>query len=248
MLPAYRKDRTFTVCPTCGSVCRMVYRDDGHSDHYEVDNNRMTPILREIDEKTSGYLRGKRGNKKTVALVGKSPTSCSLAPYKESGVEIWTLTNAHKFPWMKRWNRLFEMHTESYITQYDSDQIEWLMQKHDKPIYMQFKHEGVPDSVEYPFRDICDTFFANAYHGTTKIKYFTSTFSYMIALALMEGFERIECYGFEMQFDDAYGYQRKNAEFWMGLAIGKGVDFYLPSNCPILQAKLYGYETNNSDY
>jgi hypothetical protein len=248
MLPPLRKDRPFTTCPTCGSVCRMVYREDGHADHYRIEDNRMAPNLAEVDTKTASYLRGRRGNKKTVALVGKSPTSCSLAPYRENKVEIWTLTNAHKYPWMLRWNRLFEMHILNFVQQYDPAQPEWLIQKHDKPIYMQFHHDEIPDSVEYPFRDICDTFFKNAYHGTERVKYFTSTFAYMIALALMEGFERIECYGFEMQFDDAYGYQRKNAEFWMGLAIGRGVDFYLPQNCPILQAKLYGYETNNTDY
>jgi hypothetical protein len=247
MLPPLRKDRPFVSCPTCGSICRIVHRDDGHADHYEAHDDRMAPVLAEVDSTTANKLREKRKGKKTVAIVGKSPTSCSLAPYREKDVEIWTLTNAHKFPWMKRWDSLFEMHTENVIAQQYPDQIPWLLEKHDKPIYMQFKHDAIQGSVEYPFRDICDTFFKDAYHGAVRVKYFTSTFAYMIALALYEGFERIECYGFEMQFDDIYGYQRKNAEFWMGLAIGKGVDFYLPQNCPILQAKLYGYETNQKE-
>jgi hypothetical protein len=143
---------------------------------------------------------------------------------------------------MTRWDRLFEIHPKWFIAQYDPEQPAWLVQKHDKPIYMQLVHDDIPDSVEYPFRDIVANVLCNAYHGNEPIKYFTSTFSYMIALAILEGFQRIECYGFEMQYNDAWGYQRKNAEFWMGIAIGRGLDFYLPQNCPILKAKLYGYE------
>lgn len=247
MLPVYRKERPFTICPTCGSPCRIIRREDGHADHYKWGDDRMANVLAEIDTPTANKLHELRKGKKTVAIVGKAPGTCALAPYKEKNVEIWTLTNAHKYPWMKRWNRLFEMHTLEFIEKYDTEQPKWLMQKHDKPIYMQFHHNAIPDSIEYPFRDVIDRFFKNATHGFQPIKYFTSTFAYMIALALMERFERIECYGFEMTYDDIYAYQRKNAEFWMGLAIGKGVDFYLPSNCPILQAKLYGYETNQKE-
>ena len=47
--------------------------------------------------------------------------------------------------------------------------------------------------IEYPFKEIMDS-----YGNDKDMRYFTSSAPYMIALALHEGYERIEIYGFEM--------------------------------------------------
>jgi hypothetical protein len=63
----------------------------------------------------------------------------------------------------------------------------------------------------------------------------------MFALALLEGYRRIEIYGFEMSDELEYEKQRPCGEFWIGMAMGMGVEIYTPDNCQLLNGELYGY-------
>jgi hypothetical protein len=52
---------------------------------------------------------------------------------------------------------------------------------------------------------------------------------------------RIEMYGCELAQQTEYYMQRPNTEFWIGVGIGKGVQFYVPGITRILQGVFYGY-------
>ncbi len=181
---------------------------------------------------------------KTVAMVGFSPTSRHMAPWEDESVEIWGLNEAYVQPWMKRWDRWFQMHSRANFSRPDNisdpGHWEWLQKDHGKPIYMQHKYSDVPNAVAFPLEKSIEVF------G----RYFDSTIAYMLALAYLEGFTRIEMYGFEMKSDTEYFYQRANAEFMIGLVMGKGVDVYLPSICNLLKSPsgIYGYEKINVGY
>ncbi len=73
-------------------------------------------------------------------------------------------------------------------------------------------------------------------------KLFSSTISYGAALALYEGFERIELFGVEMLGVGEYAYQREALAFWMGKADGMGVELWMPEECSLLAQPLYGYD------
>ncbi|RLC81731.1 MAG: hypothetical protein DRJ03_19875 [Chloroflexi bacterium] len=92
----------------------------------------------------------------------------------------------------------------------------------------------------FPFMEILEDYPNNKQN----VRYFTSSAPYLIALAIHEGFERIEIYGFEMSSQEEYAYQKPCMEFWMGVAIGKGVEIYLPTGCHLLgeTEELYGYD------
>ena len=72
---------------------------------------------------------------------------------------------------------------------------------------------------------------------------YTSTIDYMIAYALKLGFQRIELYGVAMEQEGEWGYQREGLAYWAGKAEGLGVEIWLPPNSTLMQAPLYGYET-----
>ena len=153
------------------------------------------------------------------------------------------LNEQHVYPWMKRWDRWFQIHERKYFTrEVVVEHYPWLQEKHGKPIYMQHMYEDVPDSVEYPLGQIIDRFFGKARKGDKKFKYFTSTMPYMIALALNEGVDRIEIYGMEMSGPTEYVEQKPCGEFWLGVLMGMGVELYLPPNNQMLTGKLYGYQ------
>ena len=72
--------------------------------------------------------------------------------------------------------------------------------------------------------------------------YFTSSIAYMIAVALLDGFQEIAIYGVNLAIGDEWFYQKACAEWWIGLAEGKGVAVYVPSASALLkQYARYGY-------
>jgi hypothetical protein len=158
----------------------------------------------------------------------------------------------HAFAWFKRASAYFQLHgKDSFKRDVAKRNVyghyEWLKKKHGFPIYMQFVYNEIPDSVEYPLAKIVDKFFGKGItKGGKTFKYFTSTFAFEIALALYQGYERIEIYGFDMSGQDEFGSQKPCAEFWLGVARGMGVEIYLPPNNQLLWGPLYGYEGNTS--
>ena len=256
-MPVTGKDRS--TCPTCGMAVKIVRRADGMADHYEhAEYDEIDKFLEPQNEHTAKKLRKLRKGKKTVALVGMAATSCSLAPFDEEGVEIWGLNEMHAFEWMTRATRWFQMHTmkswkRKLAKRKVSGHKEWLLKNEwDIPIYMQHWNDEVPNIREYPLSEIISLVFKNIRRGDAKIKYFTSSFAYYMGVALLEGrsiadkkagvkpFERIEIYGFEMSAEVEYVQQKACAEFWIGVALGMGIEIYVPTNCQLVSSPLYG--------
>jgi hypothetical protein len=239
-------------CPTCGFPVKLVYRGK-QLDHYEglplVELQQLPQAHYNFDTKTIRELRKERSGKKTVAMVGAAPSSCHLAPYDEQPnkyLEIWSLNEMHHFPWMKRWDRWFQLHPSRYFTRITAARgivghYEWLKERHGKPIYMQHVYPEIPDSIEYPLLDVVNEFMSKVKKGDKVIKYFTNSLAYMIPIAIMDGFQRIELYGFEMLHTEEYAPQKACAEQWIGIAIGRGLEIYIPPNCELMTAPLYGY-------
>lgn len=116
---------------------------------------------------------------------------------------------------------------------------QWLQERHGKPIYMQERDERVPDSIAYPLDE------AQALAG---VQMFTTSFAYMAALAILQGYEVIKIYGVELSASE-YEYQANGYLFWFGFLRGRlgtqNVDsavLHLDKN--IFHAPLYGYEGN----
>lgn len=235
-------------CPTCGMAVKVIRRIDGYADHYEamIVGEDVAQVLAPQDPLIAAELRRDRAGKKTVALVGMAATSCSLAPFDDPEVEIWCLNEAHAFPWMKRATRWFQIHdTESwkrYIAKRDvRGHFDWLKKNPlDVPIYMQYHQEIIPKSVGYPIHEVFEKCFQNFTRGHSKVRYFTSTFAYMMGIAVLEDFQRVEIYGFDMADDIEYVKQKACAEWWIGYAMGRGIEVYAPDNCQILRSTLYG--------
>ncbi len=99
--------------------------------------------------------------------------------------------------------------------------------------------EGIPyiDLNSYPLEEIVNYF---------KADYFSSTVDYALALAIYRGFTTIELYGVNMGFGSEYKYQKPSAEFWIGQAMGRGIDVKihgdLTSLLKTVGCKIYGYD------
>lgn len=125
----------------------------------------------------------------------------------------------------------------------------------DFPIYMQEAHDDIPGSVKFPLDEIKERFLKGRLWRRTRdddgnvtglkpFDYFTSSFAYMCSLALLEGFERILVFGFEMATDTEYRYQKGSTEFWLGVAAEMGVEVVLEEECQLLKGGKYAYEVS----
>jgi hypothetical protein len=205
-----------------------------------VDNSDKFERL--SDEQKAKAARA-REDMNTVALVGMSPRSCAMAPWEDKKVAIWGENESHAFSFFERADAWFQVHNSyrqktakrGVVGHYD-----WLKEnKWNIPIYMQKVNKDIAKSEVYPLQDVCDVFLSKIYRGYKRIKYFNSSFDYMIAMALLKNYERIEIYGFDMAGDNEYGLQKPSAEFWLGIA-SQHADIIMPDNCLLLKSELYG--------
>lgn len=246
-----QKDLRSRNCPLCGMSIRVGHDVLGQATRYEyIDSTQVESQLRTVDHVTATKLRNQRRGRKTVALVGFSPTSCSLAPYEETEVDIWGLNEEHFYPWMTRFTGWFQIHQprsfrREIAKRGERGHYEWLKKHRGIPIWMIDLYPEIPDCEVYPLPEISAMFLPKLRVGETKRKFFTSTYAYMVALALYKGYDRIETYGFEMTGDDEFERQKPGATFWVGLALGLGKELYFPPKNVMLDAKLYGYEELN---
>lgn len=228
-------------CPACGCPVKIVYKK-GHAVSYEYVKTETDTEFPAIDPKTAAELRKLRNDKKTVAIVGKAETTCSLAPWDDERVEIWGINEEHIADWMKRANVWLQIHHSSHWKK-KPVHLQWLKENPlNIPIVMMHKHDDIPKSEEYPLIEISERFLGKLRRGAEKIKYFSSALDYAFALAVYRGFERIELYGFDMEEDGEYVRQRAGAFLWTGIALGAGVEVYIPEKSLLIDNRLYGQE------
>lgn len=115
--------------------------------------------------------------------------------------------------------------------------------KHHYPVYLVEECPEIHNSLRYPIEAVSDKYLKNLDREGSSIQYFTSSFCYMLALALYEGFEDIYVSGFEMGSDTEYVYQKAGAEFWMGI-VSQHARLHLPDGSHLLKARLYGFDTD----
>lgn len=114
------------------------------------------------------------------------------------------------------------------------------------PVYMLKRHAEIPGSVAYPLEEAVRLF------G----RCFTSSVSYIIALAIMAGYERIGLWGVDLSDKEEYIYQRPAVQYLLGMAKKRGITVCLPKGCsirvpndpePVQTNVLYGYDWDHPE-
>lgn len=172
---------------------------------------------------------------KRVAILGFAPTYAD-APFDDPSVEIWGLNDLHRF--LPRWTRWFELHSPAVCLAAGEAYHAWLTQPQPGPVYMQERSDAYPSSVAYPFAAVTAQLFPGRPQG-----YFTCSVTYMLALAIVEGFTEIGIYGVDLSGDTEYVLERPAAEYLIGLAIGLGRSITIAEGSSLLTAPVrYGYD------
>jgi hypothetical protein len=82
------------------------------------------------------------------------------------------------------------------------------------PFVGPYKYVEIPMSEEFPIEECVKEF---------GIPYFTNTICYMIAYALLKGAKEINLYGVNQAGSHEYAEERGGVEYWLGIAVGRGV-------------------------
>lgn len=179
------------------------------------------------------------GRLRKIACLGGGK-SLQYAPWDDPTWELWAHASCRHL--CKRDpDLLWDLHPpelwrDSKKKTWDPNYFQWI--QHNRiPIMMQDAYKDAPASIRYPLETIVTEF---------PIGYMANHVAYMIALALIEGVTHIGVFGCDYSTGSEYGAQRGCAEYWLGVAEGRGVHILLPPTCDLLgkPALLYGYESH----
>jgi hypothetical protein len=169
-----------------------------------------------------------------VALIGTAPSSRDLAPYHDQGWKIWACSpgNMNCCPRVDLW---FELHSNLMWKEHESygkPYIEWLNQQ-PFPVYMQ-NNNLVPRAMPFPWYEMVEEFGRD---------FFTSSFAWMMALAIKQGATEIALYGIDMASRDEYIRQRPGFYYFKRRAEERGIKVTAPHESDIMQPPaLYAYQ------
>jgi hypothetical protein len=164
-----------------------------------------------------------------IAIIGKCSNSRGDAPLDLPGWEIWGLA------WdpLPRADRYFEMHQNwrNFLGNEDdaARHKAWLAGL-TVPVMMLQAEPDIPHAVAYPMERIGDLIGRTCFGSV----YLESSIAYMMALAMLEGADRIGIWGCDLATGGEYAYQRPNMEYLIGLARGKGIKVYVPAQNALL--------------
>lgn len=151
------------------------------------------------------------------------------------------------------WTRWFNLHSRAWMEfKYPHGLHYYQEQDSSKPIYTQKYWSDIPGCVEFPRTAIQEAF------ATTKgpIRYFTSSVNWMAPFAFLEGFRRIEFWGFALSDTKPNGRwipERACWWYWVNRLRDLGCEITyqpeieaipnIPGDPDEYSGKLYGYET-----
>mgnify|MGYP001027927118 FL=1 len=167
--------------------------------------------------------------KSKLAIVGFASTTRKDAPLSDPEWDVWEC-NQLGMILPGNYTARFELH---HLTEIAPENLDWL-KKSTIPVYMIEKHADIPMSVRFPI----ETIEAEFPRG-----YWCSSIAYMLAFGMIQGYETIGVWGVDMAMDSEYQYQRPNAEYFMGIAEGRGIELIVPEASLLLKSPWrYGYE------
>ena len=209
------------LTPTFNDISKVVYDAMDHKDF------EAKPI-------PEGLLEQKVNNVPLkVALIGTAPSSRMLAPFGDPTWKIWGCSpgNMGQLPRVDEW---FEIHGNLLWPEnkhYGEPYVNWLRQQ-TFPINMQ-NQSLVPNAIPLPKKELVKEF--GPY-------FFTSSFAWMMGLAMMRGAKEIALYGIDMASRDEYILQRPGAYYFFMEAKRRGIKMTAPYESDIMQPpSLYGF-------
>lgn len=196
--------------------------------------------------------------KKIVAIYGMAP-NLSLTPPPAKGVEVWVSNDPRGYKQrlpraLQEWTRYFNFHSRKHQNETYPDGVKWYQQQDGtRPIYFQRHQPDIPGSTVFPRAEI-EAFFPEA--RPNGLFYVTCTICWQMAFAIMEGFDRIELWGFALSDQkprNAYLFERPCFFYWIQQARDRGIEVtyqpeievipFVAGDPAVFAGPVYGFDT-----
>lgn len=163
----------------------------------------------------------------------------TVPPLNDAVTERWGLNylQRDRFAFdVPRWDRWFDLHNwERDRLAVQQPEIWAWYQQQTQPIYTWTPHPDVPASVAYPLDRI-----QAEWPGDRD---FACSLSWMLALAIVEGFTDVDLFWCPMQ-DPEHAAFVPSVRYWMGMARGRGMTVTVHGwSLLVPEGPLYGVET-----
>ena len=169
---------------------------------------------------------------KEVIILGNGPTRVEC-PYH---CETWGVNGGYSFA--KRLDKLFMTDSLEHEVLEEEYNVEKLIEFKGTLVLAKhfpvFDGLGLPIEI-YPMDGILSKF---------NTRFFSNTIAYMMAYALYYDYKKIWFYGIDMMCNTSYIQEKGGVEFWMGVALGMGVEVINTlgsSTGKTWDGKMYGY-------
>lgn len=153
---------------------------------------------------------------RSVSIVGRSP---GFEKYLEAEGAVWCVSSVFK--------------------QMDPDRVDLIFQLHKREVFESWLPEEwqrVITGFPGPYRQYPVQAMLNKYGPV-----FGSSISWMIALAIEQGFEKIHIFGCDMATRDEYVYQRDTFFYMVGRAEALGIEVIIPEDSrTFFKDRVYG--------
>lgn len=250
-----------------GDNANMVVERTGRADGKDLKHflNSLTKQDIEVLKEEIGYkdqlhanikefenIRFIKKNKK-CCIVGFAPSWCE-APYGRTDIDFWGINELYKYidtlnprPAFAAW---FEIHNIKESPSKQNPAHQKFLKECSIPLITQKHWEDYPSSIAYPRlfvkEQINRHFVIDGKHeGYTD---YSNQITWMIALAVMLGYEEIMVYGVDMAQESEYAFQRASCQFFLGYAAGRGIKISIPASCELIKAGAdYGFKTDNKN-
>ncbi len=184
---------------------------------------------------------------KIVQLIGTCPMNIGKTPALAEGVERWCCNDPRTyvrigFPQaLKTWTRWFNVHRPAHIEKRHPNFTRWAREQY-LPIYTLEADATIPGNVIFPGLQLIARFDDN---------FFTHQAAWLVALAMAEGFERIELWGYQFGAgtmrtaltEHKYAFERPCITYWLARAKQMGIEVVAPPEAKLFAKKfIYGYE------
>lgn len=192
------------------------------------------PIPHQQQEQTVNVTQFAAPSYRKIALIGTAPSSRDLAPFHDPSWEIWACSPGNMNNTLPRVTVWFEIHGNMLWPEnrhYGAPYLEWLKQQ-KFPIFMQ-DNSFIPNAIPLPKDELVREFGGD---------FFTSSFAWMMAMAIKAGAKEIGLFGIDMASRDEYILQRPGFYFFKYIAEQRGIKVTAPNESDIMQPPmLYGF-------
>lgn len=174
------------------------------------------------------YFKTKADN---ICLVGSAPSSIRMAPY---GNPDWCIVGCSPgvYGIAPRVDAWVELHRWEPGQPWFSPEYVQFIEKFPGPVWMAKELPNVPNSTALPIEQLVAEF--GPY-------FFTSSLSYMMAMAILAGFKKIMLAGVDMAAESEYALQRPGCWYFAMIAKARGIEVGVPPESDLFRPPpLYG--------